>query len=274
METNSIFDGISDRKYEVTAEELERRYGQIRSSLAANDLNPKKITSAVGPVITVFRVTLDRKMKMSELKDHAFDIEFTLNIKGASVKARAGGFDIEIRNEHPCIVQLKDIINSDEFRNTGYRLPIIAGVDAAGTPKIIDLADSPNILVGGSVRQGKTTALASMILSLMYAKSPEDVRFIMIDPTMMGLTFGFAKLDERYLPDLPGLDEKKAVISDAGLASKTLDALCEEMAARLKDNKNRHNKSELSCQNRSPDFVNAYPKSRQRTEVRYVDAVS
>ena len=251
METNSIFDGISDRKYEVTAEELERRYGQIRSSLAANDLNPKKITSAVGPVLTVFRVTLDRKMKMSELKDHAFDIEFTLNIKGASVKARAGGFDIEIRNEHPCIVQLKDIINSDEFRNTGYRLPIIAGVDAAGTPKIIDLADSPNILVGGSVRQGKTTALASMILSLMYAKSPEDVRFIMIDPTMMGLTFGFAKLDERYLPDLPGLDEKKAVISDAGLAAKTLDALCEEMAARLKDNKNRHNKSELSCQNRS-----------------------
>ena len=239
MGTNNIFDGVSGRKYEVTAEELERRYDQIRSSLAANDLNPKKITSAVGSVITVFRVTLDRKMKMSELKDLAFDIEFTLNIRGVSVKARAGGFDIEIRNEHPCIVQLKDIINSDEFRNTDYRLPIAAGVDVAGTLKIIDLAEAPNILVGGSVRQGKTTALASMILSQMYAKSSEDVRFILIDPTMAGLTFGFAKLDERYLPDLPGLDEKKAVMSDAGLAAKTLEALCEEMAARLKDSKNR-----------------------------------
>ena len=184
----------SRKKYEVTAEELERRYGKIRSSLAANNLNPKKITSAVGPVITVFRVTLDRKMKMSELKELAFDVEFALNIRGASVKARAGGFDIEIRNEHPCIVQLKDIINSDEFRNTDYRLPITAGVDVAGTLKIIDLAEAPNILVGGSVRQGKTTALASMILSLMYAKSPEDVRFILIDPTMAGLTVGFAKL--------------------------------------------------------------------------------
>ena len=48
MGTNNIFDGVSGRKYEVTAEELERRYDQIRSSLAANDLNPKKITSAVG----------------------------------------------------------------------------------------------------------------------------------------------------------------------------------------------------------------------------------
>ena len=203
METNSIFAGVSDRimtddypdrKYEVTAEELERRYGKIRSSLAVNNLNPKKITFAVGPIITVFRVTLDRKMKMSELKELAFDVEFALNIRGASVKARAGGFDIEIRNEHPCIVQLKDIINSDEFRNTDYRLPITAGVDVAGTLKIIDLAEAPNILVGGSVRQGKTIALASMILSLMYAKSPEDVRFILIDPTMAGLTFGFATL--------------------------------------------------------------------------------
>ena len=59
----------SRKKYEVTAEELERRYGKIRSSLAANNLNPKKITSAVGPVITVFRVTLDRKMKMSALSN-------------------------------------------------------------------------------------------------------------------------------------------------------------------------------------------------------------
>ena len=61
------------------------------------------------------------------------------------------------------------------------------------------------------------TVLTLMILSLMYAKFPEDVRFVLIDPTMMELTFGLAKQDERYLPDLPGLYEKKAVIPDAGI---------------------------------------------------------
>lgn len=233
-----LLEDYSDRKHKVTAEELERKYDKIRSVLAVYDLNPKEITSVAGPVITVFHVPLDRKMKKSELKNLTFDIEFALNIRGVSVKAGAGGFDIEIPNEYPSIVLLKDIICSDKFRNTDYRLPIAAGVDVADMPKIIDLAEAPNILVGGSVKQGKTTALASMIVSLMYTKSPEDIRFVLIDPTMTGLTFGFAKLDERYLPDLPGLDEKKAVISDAGLAEKTLEALCEEMENRLKDKKN------------------------------------
>lgn len=234
-----LLEDYSDRKHKVTAEELEWKYDKIRSGLAVYDLNPKEITSVAGPVITVFHVQLDRKMKKSELKNLTFDIEFALNIRGVSVKAGAGGFDIEIPNEYPSIVLLKDIICSDKFGNTDYRLPIAAGVDVAGMPKIIDLAEAPNILVGGSVKQGKTTTLASMIVSLMYTKSPEDIRFALIDPTMAGLTFGFAKLDERYLPDLPGLDGKKAVISDAGLAEKTLEALCEEMENRLKDKKNK-----------------------------------
>lgn len=229
----------SDRKYEVTAEELERRYDQIRSALTLCGLNPKKITAVTGPVITTFRAIPNREMKILELKDLASDIEYALNVKGVAVKTRSGGFDIEIPNEKPSTVPLRDIISSDEFRDTDYRLPLAIGADVSGKPGIIDLADAPNILVGGAVNQGKTTALTSMILSLMYARSPEDVRFVLIDPTMMELTSGFAKQDERYLPDLPGLYEKKAVVSDAGLAEKTLEALCEEMEARLKESKSR-----------------------------------
>ena len=127
METNSIFDGVSDRimtddypdrKYEVTAEELERRHDQIRFSLAANKLNPREIASIVGPVITTFQVIANRKMKISESRNLASDIEYALNIKGVTVKAKTGGFDIEMPNEKPSIVPLKDIISSNEFRNT------------------------------------------------------------------------------------------------------------------------------------------------------------
>lgn len=265
METNGIFDDVfdlmiedakiqkmnelhlplglledySDRKHEVTAEELERRYEKIRAALTLSDLNPKKITAVTGPVITTFQVITDRKMKISELRNLASDIEYTLNVKGVAVKTRSGGFDIEIQNEKPSIVPLRDIISSDEFRNTDYRLPLAIGADVSGKPRIIDLADAPNILVGGAVKQGKTTALASMIVSLMYAKSPEDVRFVLIDPTMVGLTGMFANLSDRYLPDLPGFDEKKAVISDTDLAAKVLEALCVEMENRLTDRQGR-----------------------------------
>ena len=71
----------SDRKHEVTAEELERRCEKIRAALTLCELNPKKIIAAVGPVITTFRVIPDRKMKISELKNLASDIEYVLNIK-------------------------------------------------------------------------------------------------------------------------------------------------------------------------------------------------
>lgn len=234
-----LLEDYSDRKHEVTAEELERRYEKIRAALTLCDLNPKKITAVTGSVISTFQVITDRKMKISELRNLASDIEYTLNVKGVAVKTRSGGFDIEIPNEKPSIIPLKDIISSDEFRNTDYRLPLAIGADVSGKPRIIDLADAPNILVGGAVKQGKTTALASMIVSLMYAKSPEDVRFVLIDPTMVGLTGMFANLSDRYLPDLPGFDEKKAVISDTDLAAKVLEALCVEMENRLTDRQGR-----------------------------------
>ena len=234
-----LLEDYSDRKYEVTAEELEHRYEKIRTALTLCDLNQKKISAVAGPVITEFRVIPDRKMKMSELKNIASDIEYALNIKGVTIKTRSGGLDIEIPNENPSIVPLRDIISSDVFRNTDYRLPLAIGADVSGKPKIIDLADAPNILVGGSIKQGKTTALASMIVSLIYAKSPEDVRFVLIDPSMMGLTYMFANLSDRYLPDLSGFDEKKAVISDTELATKILEALCAEMEDRMTDRQGR-----------------------------------
>ena len=231
----------SDRKHAVTAEEQERRHDQIRFSLAANKLNPREIASIVGPVITTFQVIANRKMKISESRNLASDIEYALNIKGVTVKAKTGGFDIEMPNEKPSIVPLKDIISRNEFRNTDYRLPLAVGADASGKPKIIDLADAPNILVGGSINQGKTTALASMIVSLMFAKPSDDVRFVLIGPSISELTCMFANLNERYLPDLPGFDEKKAVISDTELAAKVLEALCAEMENRLNDRHDRPN---------------------------------
>ena len=236
-----LLETYSDRKHEVTAEELERKYEKIRAALSLCDLNPKKITAVTGPVITTFQVITDRKMKISELRDLSSKIEYSLNMKGVTVKTRPGGFDIEIPNENQSIVPLRDIISSDEFRNTDYRLPLAIGADISGEPKIIDLAEAPNILVGGAVKQGKTTALASMIVSLMFAKSPEDVRFVLIDPSMVGLTFMFANLSDGYLPDLPGFDEKKAVLSDTELTAKILEALCEEMEDRLKGCQSRQN---------------------------------
>ena len=73
----------------------------------------------------------------------------------------------------------------------------------------------------------------------MYAKSQEDVRFVLIDPTMTGLALMFANMSDRYLPDLPGFDEKKVVFSNTELIAKVLEAMCTEMENRLKGSQNR-----------------------------------
>ena len=117
---------------------------------------------------------------------------------------------IEIPNKKIETVFLRELIDSDEYRNLSFSLPLVLGKNILGKPVIVDLASMPHLLVAGTTGSGKSVGINAMILSLLYNLSPEECRFIMIDPKMLELSI---------YQDIPHLltevvtDPKKAIIA-------------------------------------------------------------
>jgi S-DNA-T family DNA segregation ATPase FtsK/SpoIIIE len=105
---------------------------------------------------------------------------------------------------------LKDILDSDDYRNTSCALPIILGVNIAGNPVVIDLAKCPHLLIAGTTGSGKSVAINTMILSLLYKFTPDECKFIMIDPKILELSI-YQGIPHLLTPVVS--DSKKAVVS-------------------------------------------------------------
>lgn len=141
---------------------------------------------------------------------------------------------LEMSGENPLIVPLKKIINDDAFTNTDYELPVAVGVDTAKKAKVIDLATAPHILVGGSIGQGKTIFLHSVIISLLYKKRPDELKFILIDPHQFDF-MPYARLKKHFLAvTTDAANENNAMAATPRQAKSALQSLCNEMDERYK----------------------------------------
>ncbi len=144
-----------------------------------------------GPVITRFELDLAPGVKVSKITNLSKDLARSLSAKSVRVVEVIPGksvIGIEIPNKHREIVNLIEIIESDEFKNSASPLTMAIGKDIAGDPVVVDLGKMPHLLVAGTTGSGKSVAVNTMILSLLYKSSPDDVRLIMIDPKMLELS--------------------------------------------------------------------------------------
>ena len=130
---------------------------------------------------------------------------------------------LEIPNESREMVYLKEILNSSPFHSIDSSLPIALGKDISGNPVAADLARMPHLLVAGTTGSGKSVALNAMILSLLYKSTPDNVRFIMIDPKMLELS---------VYDDIPNL--LSPVVTDMKDAANALRWCVAEMERRYK----------------------------------------
>ena len=164
-----LLDSYADEQYDVTDEEVRRNCDEIRAILSRHQLTGL-IEVYKGPAVTLYKVLTERlgKKRAGQVVE---DLELIFS-KMARATMADGAICVEIPNENPSIVPLRDIIGSDEFSKAGYDLPVAVGVRLDGTPKVIDLAAAPHILVGGAMGQGKTVFLNSVITSLLYARRP------------------------------------------------------------------------------------------------------
>lgn len=143
---------------------------------------------------------------------------------------------IEVVNDRQSTVPLKAMLSDEAFPDSKAELPVAMGVDIFNKVKVFDLADAPHLLIAGASNQGKTTGINAIITSLIYAKHPSELKFVLIDPKMVELT-RYSKLIRHYLAVLPDTADEKAepgnaIVTQPKQAEDILSALCVEMDER------------------------------------------
>jgi DNA segregation ATPase FtsK/SpoIIIE, S-DNA-T family len=144
-----------------------------------------------GPVVTMYEFSPAPGVKVNKIAGLSDDLSMALRALSIRIVAPIPGrgvVGIEIPNKEREMVYLKEIFESEEFQKTGGKLPMALGKDIFGRTVVSDLSKMPHVLVAGSTGSGKSVSINTMILSLLYRGTPEDVRIIMVDPKMLELS--------------------------------------------------------------------------------------
>ncbi len=143
-----------------------------------------------GPVVTLYEFEPAPGVKSQRVINLAPDIARNMSAESARIAVVPGrnAMGVELPNRRRETVWLKDMLSSQAYLNSEAALPLIMGEDIGGTPFVTDLSKMPHLLVAGTTGSGKSVAVNAMILSLMYKLTPEQCKFIMIDPKMLELS--------------------------------------------------------------------------------------
>ncbi|MFH1339050.1 MAG: DNA translocase FtsK, partial [Candidatus Omnitrophota bacterium] len=143
-----------------------------------------------GPVITRYELELAPGVKVNRIVSLADDIALAMKAQSARVVAPIPGkgrVGVEIPNIQSSLVYLKEVLETPEFQNSVSKLTLALGKDIAGKPVVADLAQMPHLLIAGTTGSGKTICVNSLILSLLYSATPDEVKLLMVDPKMVEL---------------------------------------------------------------------------------------
>ena len=143
-----------------------------------------------GPTVTRYDLELDAGVKLNKLTNLAGDLALSLgvtNVRIAPIPDKISTVGVEVPNKLVSIVYLRDIIESPVFRNAASSLTFAIGKDIGGDPIVGNISKLPHMLIAGTTGSGKSVCLNSLLLSLLYKSTPDEVRLIMIDPKMVEL---------------------------------------------------------------------------------------
>ncbi|QOD38069.1 FtsK/SpoIIIE family DNA translocase [Candidatus Wolbachia massiliensis] len=150
----------------------------------------KIISVCYGPVVTLYKLEPQAGTKSARVIGLADDIARSMSALSARISIIRGqnAMGIELPNKEREIVMLRDLLESPEYQNAHLNLPIALGKEISGKPVVADLTKMPHLLVAGTTGSGKSVAINTMILSLVYRLSPDECKMIMIDPKMLELS--------------------------------------------------------------------------------------
>jgi S-DNA-T family DNA segregation ATPase FtsK/SpoIIIE len=198
----------------VDRDHLRTMAARIEKTLADFKVDGAVVEICPGPVITMFEFSPAAGVKIARIASLADDLAMALSAFSIRILAPIPGkgvVGIEVPNPTREMVYLKEVIADDVFANNEKaQLPLALGFDTEGGPVVADLARMPHLLVAGATGAGKSVAVNTMIVSLLYKHTPEDVRFIMVDPKMLEFSI-YADIPHLLLPVVT--DPKQATIA-------------------------------------------------------------
>lgn len=219
-----------EENFKVPEEELTRNAELLQEKLKLFDIEIKDISVTPGPVVTLYEIVPAPGVKISRIVSLENDIALALAARGIRIIAPIPGksaIGVEIPNAQSEMVTARMVLSS--LKNTKAQLPLVLGKTINGDIYTTDLASMPHLLIAGSTGSGKSVGINMMITSLIYAKHPSDIKFVIVDPKKIELSF-YKKLNKHFLAVSPDLDEE--VITNPQNALLVLKAVEYEMEKR------------------------------------------
>lgn len=204
--------------------ELSEKIRILEQTLDEFGIGANVVEIAHGPTVTRYEVQLAPGIKVSKIVSLADNLAMALAAIDVRVEAPIPGksaIGVEVPNDNPRIVTLREVIDTEEFRNAPSLLTFALGKDVGNENRYADLAKMPHLLIGGATNSGKSMCLNALIASILYRATPREVKFIMIDPKRVELSL---------LDGIPHL--MCPVVKDIKQASGILRAAIKEMERR------------------------------------------
>ncbi len=173
----------SEEEHQRNAENLLRILEEFGVKVSLGEIH-------VGPVITRYEVSPAPGVRVEKIA--GLDKNIALGMRAQSVRILApipgkAAVGVEVPNQHPTPVGMRELLESEDWANAKAELPIALGKDVSGKPLISDLAKMPHLLIAGATGSGKSVCINSIVASLLFSKSPKEVRLIMVDPKVVEL---------------------------------------------------------------------------------------
>ena len=207
-----LTDPATIERHHLSDEALEENARLLESVLEDYGVKGDIVSVRPGPVVTMYELEPAPGLKASRVIGLADDIARSMSALSARVSTVPGRsvIGIELPNDRREKVVLREILAADDFEDTSMSLPLALGKDIGGSPVVANLAKMPHLLIAGTTGSGKSVAINTMILSLLYKLSPEECRLIMIDPKMLELSV-YDGIPHLLSPVVT--DPKKAVVA-------------------------------------------------------------
>ncbi|MBQ2931316.1 MAG: DNA translocase FtsK [Clostridia bacterium] len=215
--------------------ELEEKANRLLETLSSFKVDATIMNITQGPTVTRFELHPGFGIKVSKITNLADDIALSLAASGVRIEAPIPGksaIGIEIPNEEPSPVPIREVIDTDKFRDFKSKTAFALGKDISGNSVIADIAQFPHVLIAGATGSGKSVCINSLITSILYKAKPNEVKMIMIDPKMVELGV-YNGIPHLLIP----------VVTDPRHAAGALNWAVAEMKNRyqlMKDNKVRN----------------------------------
>ena len=181
----------SEEPVAVNPDELQQTAELIEAKLAEFGIGVQVVSATSGPVITRYEIEPAQGVKGSQIVALSKDLARSMSLQAVRIVETIAGkntMGIELPNEKRQDVMLSEILSSSVFTDAKSKLTVALGKDIAGTPVVGDLAKMPHLLVAGMTGSGKSVGVNGMIMSMLFKATPDEVRFIMIDPKMLELS--------------------------------------------------------------------------------------